>query len=229
MNSVDKSKIYVVIAAYNEGEVIANTITNVHKYFDNVVVVDDCSADATSEKAYAVGAHVLRHPINLGQGAALQTGIEYAVEHRAEYIVTFDADGQHNAAEILPMVLALRQSKSQIALGSRFLGQTLNLPRHRKWILKLAILFTRITSGGNFTDVHNGFRTMTREFCTQFEFRQNRMAHASEILNYIAEHNISHIEFPVTVAYTEYSLRKGQRSSNALRVLMELFMGHISK
>ena len=229
MKPIDKSKIFVVIAAYNEEQVIAKNIENVLKQVEQVVVVDDCSADATLEKAYSAGAHVLRHPINLGQGAALQTGIEYAIEQGAEYVVTFDADGQHNADEILPMVWALQQSHSQIALGSRFLGQATNLPWHRKWILKLAIIFTRVTSGANFTDVHNGFRAMTREFCMRFVFRQNRMAHASEILNYIAEHKISHIEFPVTVAYTEYSLQKGQRSSNALRVLMELFMGHISK
>lgn len=229
MKRMDITKVWVVIAAYNEELVIAETVANVLVYIGNVIVVDDCSVDTTGQKAFDAGAHVLRHPINLGQGAALQTGIEYALTKDAEYIVTFDADGQHSATEILPMLLALQQSDSDIVLGSRFLGKTSNLPWQRRLILKLAIVFTRVTGDIRLTDVHNGFRVMSRHFCNQFEFQQNRMAHASEILNHISSHNIKFIEFPVTITYTEYSMHKGQRSSNALRVLMELFMGHISK
>lgn len=221
--------VWVVVAAYNEGKIIAETVTNILHSVDNVVVVDDCSTDETLQNAFDAGAHVLRHPINLGQGAALQTGIQYALSKGCEYIVTFDADGQHNSQEILPMLDALRQSNSDIVLGSRFLGSTLNLPWQRRLILKSAIIFTRLTGGIKLTDVHNGFRIMTRHFCGRFRFKQNRMAHASEILNYIATHKIRYIEFPVTITYTEYSIQKGQRSSNALRVVMELFMGHISK
>lgn len=229
MKKMDISKVWVVIAAYNEEQVIAETVANVLDHIGNVVVVDDYSKDDTSQMAFDAGAYVLRHPINLGQGGALQTGIEYALKNNADYIVTFDADGQHCAAEILPMLSALQQSKSDIALGSRFLGKTLNLPWQRRLVLKMAIIFTRVTGGIKLTDVHNGFRIMSRKFCESFEFRQNRMAHASEILNYLSDRNVKFIEFPVTITYTEYSMRKGQRSSNALRVLMELFMGHISK
>lgn len=226
---MDITNVWVVIAAYNEQQVIGETVANVLAEVGNVVVVDDCSADDTAQKAFDAGAHVLRHPINLGQGGALQTGIEYALKSGSEYIVTFDADGQHSATEILPMLLALKQSKSEIALGSRFLGKTLNLHWQRRWVLKLAIIFTRMTGGTKLTDVHNGFRVMSRHFCKHFEFRQNRMAHASEILNHISSRDIKFIEFPVTITYTEYSMRKGQRNSNALRVLMELLMGHVSK
>lgn len=229
MEQMDITKVWVVIAAYNEAQTIAETIANVLVQIGNVVVVDDCSIDDTAQKALDAGAYVLSHPINLGQGAALQTGIEYALKNDAAYVVTFDADGQHNAAEILPMLSALYESKSEVVLGSRFLGHTLNLTWQRRLILKSAIIFTRITSGIKLTDVHNGFRIMTRRFCDDFEFRQNRMAHASEILDHIASHHIKYIEFPVTITYTEYSVQKGQRSANSLRVLMELFMGHIAK
>lgn len=229
MVPINNSKVWVVIAAYNEGPVIAETVTNVISLVKHVVVVDDFSGDETSKNALNSGAHVLRHPINLGQGAALQTGIQYALSKGCEYVVTFDADGQHSAQEILPMLEALQQSDSVIALGSRFLGRTLNLPWQRRWILRAAIIFTRFTGGIKLTDVHNGFRVMTRRFCDGFQFKQNRMAHASEILNHIASHNIKYIEFPVTITYTDYSMQKGQRSSNAMRVVMELFMGRISK
>ncbi|MGI0048767.1 MAG: glycosyltransferase family 2 protein, partial [Nitrososphaera sp.] len=227
MKPLDITMVWVVIAAYNEEEIIAETVSNVLDHVDNVVVVDDCSIDATGQKAFDAGAHVLRHTINLGQGAALQTGIQYALTNDCEYVVTFDADGQHCAQEILPMLKALRQSNSDIVLGSRFLGKTVNLPWQRRLVLKGAIAFTRFTSGIKLTDVHNGFRVMSRRFCDGFEFRQNRMAHASEILNHISSHKIKYIEFPVTIIYTEYSIQKGQRSSNALRVLMEWFMGHV--
>lgn len=229
MKQLDISKVWVVIAAYNEERMISETIANVLVYVGNVIVIDDCSIDETSQMAFEAGAHILRHPINLGQGGALQTGIEYALKKGAEYIVTFDADGQHCSSEILPMLLALHQNKSDIVLGSRFLGKTSNLPWQRRLVLKMAIVFTRVTSGIKLTDVHNGFRIMSRHFCESFNFIQNRMAHASEILNYLSVHNIKFIEFPVTITYTDYSIRKGQRSSNALRVLMELFVGLISK
>lgn len=221
--------IWIVIAAYNEGGQIASTIHDVRPYCPNIVVVDDASKDRTGAEALQAGAHVLRHPVNLGQGAALETGIRYALDKGADYIVTFDADGQHNAAEILPMADALRASTAMVALGNRFLGKAVNISPRRKLLLKLAIFFTRITSGGNFKDVHNGFRVLRREFAEQFEFRQNRMAHASEILSFIAQNKIPYLEFPVTIAYTDYSMRKGQKNADALRVLMELFMGYFLK
>ena len=117
---LDTSKVWVVIAAYNEAPVIAETIAQILLCLGNVVVVDDCSEDATAENAMAAGARVLRHPINLGQGAALQTGIEYALKNNSEFIVTFDADGQHDANEIIPMLRVLQESQSDLVLGSRF-------------------------------------------------------------------------------------------------------------
>lgn len=229
MSVDEKTRVWVVIAAFNEGAVIARTIAGVQAHFNNVIVCDDCSSDSTADQAYAAGAHVLSHPINLGQGAALQTGITYALRQGAEFIVTFDADGQHDPAEIAPMLSALKQSGADVALGSRFLNNSSNIPLSRQLVLGAALLFTRLTSKIRLTDVHNGFRILSREFCQGFEFKQNRMAHASEILEYIAAKGVRYIEYPVTITYTEYSIRKGQRSSNAIRVLMELLMHRISK
>ncbi len=221
--------VFIVIAAYNEAAAIAETVAGVRQVMKNVIVVDDASADATASEAARAGAHVVRHPINLGQGAALQTGIDYALSLGADYIVTFDADGQHDAAEIQGMCEALHKSGADIVLGSRFLGGVRGLPASRRVMLKGAILFTRLTSGGKFTDVHNGFRVLTRRFAERFHFRQNRMAHASEILNFIARNKVHFIEHPVTIHYTDYSISKGQRNINSLRIIMELLLGKISK
>lgn len=229
MQKLKQNDLWVVIAAFEEGTVIAETVSTLMGFARNIVVVDDCSRDSTSAIALSAGAHVLSHPINLGQGAALQTGITYALQQGAEHIVTFDADGQHDAREIGPMLNALIESKADVALGSRFLGKTKNLSKSRRLLLGAALFYTRITARIKITDVHNGFRILTRKFCESFEFQQNRMAHASEILEHIAAHHTPFIEFPVTISYTEYSMRKGQKGINAIRILMELLMGRIAK
>lgn len=229
MQADSNDKVWVVIAAFNEESVIATTIEGVQKYFKNVVVCDDCSSDDTKGQAFTAGAHVLVHPVNLGQGAALQTGISYSLKQGAEYIVTFDADGQHSANEIICMLSALKENHVDVVLGSRFLNNKSNIPLLRKIILRAALLYTRLTTKIKLTDVHNGFRVLSRSFCEKFEFKQNRMAHASEILDYISSNKISYVEYPVTIAYTEYSLQKGQRNSNTIRILLELLMGRISK
>ena len=215
--------LWVVIAAYNEATVIAGVIAGVRAAGYPVVVVDDGSADGTADAAEAAGAVVVRHPINLGQGAGLQTGIDYALSAGAETIVTFDADGQHRVEDIAVLAAALVERNVDYALGSRFLGHTLNQPLARRITLKLAILFTRLTVGLRVTDTHNGLRAMTRRGAERIKLRQNRMAHASEILHQIAESRLTYVEVPVTIEYSAYSLAKGQKLSDALTILLDLF------
>jgi glycosyltransferase involved in cell wall biosynthesis len=219
----------VVIAAYNEGGPIETVVQGALAHAAMVVVVDDGSTDDTGAVAHAAGAHVVRHPMNLGQGAALQTGIDYAAMIGAEYIVTFDADGQHAAHEILPMVEHLRATASDVVLGSRFLGQTVNMPRSKRVTLWLAVRFTRITSGLKLTDTHNGFRVFGRSAAQRVRIRQNRMAHASEILDQIADLKLRYSEFPVTITYTAYSVAKGQRVLNSVAIVKDQVMGKLAK
>jgi glycosyltransferase involved in cell wall biosynthesis len=215
-------KIWVVIAAYNEARVIGRVVADVRRRGYPVALVDDGSRDLTAEIAEAAGAAVVRHPVNLGQGAALQTGIEFALEHGADVIVTFDADGQHRSAEIASLVDALAQHGVDFALGSRFLGRAVSLPPSRRVLLKAATLFTRLTSGLVLTDTHNGLRAMTRRGASAIRLRQNRMAHASELLNQIAASGLRYVEVPVTIEYTAYSLAKGQKLGDALAILIDL-------
>lgn len=214
--------VWVVIAAYNEARVIARVVGEVVRRGYRVVVVDDGSSDGTAERASAASV-VVRHPINLGQGAALQTGIDCALQQGAEVIVTFDADGQHRAADIEPLVAALREARADFALGSRFLGQTIALPPARRLLLRAATLFTQLTTGLHLTDTHNGLRGMTRRGASLIRLRQNRMAHASEILEQIAASGLPYVEVPVQIEYTAYSLAKGQRLGDALAILFDLF------
>ena len=220
---------FVVIPAWNEEAVIADVVRSVLSICPKVVVVDDGSADQTGERALLAGARVLRHPFNLGQGAALQTGIDYALRNHADHIVTFDADGQHDVNDILVMRTAMDKAGVDIVLGSRFMGQANQLPRLRKWVLKAAIVFTNLSSGLRLTDTHNGLRLLSREAAQRLRLRQNRMAHASEILDQIAELQISLVEVPVNLSYTAYSTAKGQKTSGLFAILSDLFYGRISK
>ena len=147
MRGESEASISVVVPAYNEAPVIASVIAKLIKLKYNVIIVDDGSTDRTGEFAALAGASVLTHPVNLGQGAALQTGIEFAMRQDAEYIVTFDADGQHQATDIARLVEALQRHDADFALGSRFLGASVGIPSSRRMLLKAAIWFTRMTTG----------------------------------------------------------------------------------
>jgi polyprenyl-phospho-N-acetylgalactosaminyl synthase len=220
---VSRVQTYVVIPAFNEGPVISRVVSEVKRAGYAVVVVDDGSSDATAEEARAAGAGVITHPFNLGQGAALQTGIDYAVAERAEVIVTFDADGQHRVSDIARLAEALVEEQADFALGSRFLGQAPNLPPLRRLLLHAATAFTRLTTGLQVTDTHNGLRAMTRRAAAAIRLRQNRMAHASELLSQIAASGLRYVERPVTIEYTAYSLAKGQSLGDAVLILLDLF------
>lgn len=219
----DIEKVWVVVPAFNEGTMIARVVQSVRRKFPNVIVIDDASRDQTGEIARRAGAHVLRHPINLGQGAALQTGFEYALDAGASHIVTFDADGQHDIEDVAPMLERLRAAKADLALGSRFLGTTIGMKQSRRWLLRAAVLFTWATTGLKLTDCHNGLRVLTADAASMLTVRQNRMAHASEILGNIRRHKLHFIEVPVTISYTDYSRQKGQSFGDAFAICRDLF------
>ena len=219
--------VYVVIAAYNEQSTIAATVLSVRKRYLNVIVVDDGSNDATGEWARRAGATVLRHILNRGQGAALQTGIDYALRHGAEVVVTFDADGQHHSEDIASLIAPIARSESDVALGSRFLEHAAGIPITRRTLLRAALLFTRLASGLNLSDTHNGLRAFSRRAASLLELRQDRMSHASEILDRIRTHRLHYVEIPTRVIYTDYSRRKGQRTLSALSVLFDYFIDKV--
>ncbi len=220
---------WIVIPAFNEGSVIGDTVRAVVTRYPRIVVVDDGSSDDTWLLAQEAGAAVLRHPINLGQGAALQTGIVYALKCGAELIVTFDGDGQHQVEDVDDMIDTLLRTGSDVALGSRFLGSTVGLPWKRRIMLKGAVIFTWLTTGLKLTDAHNGLRVLTRRAAQMLEIRQNGMAHASEIIRNIAHLRLRYVEVPMTIIYTEYSLSKGQKISNLFNILGELFSGRMQR
>jgi glycosyltransferase involved in cell wall biosynthesis len=223
-------KIYIVIAAYNEEKSIVNVIKSLkNEGYHNIVVVDDGSSDNTYEVCKKQNVTVLKHVINRGQGAALKTGIDYAVLHGADIIVTFDADGQHRADEIKRLTTPIEREEVEVVLGSRFLDNKTKVPFFKKLTLKGGIIFTRLFSGIKLTDTHNGFRALSREAAQQIKITQDRFEHASEIIDEIAKKKIRFKEVPVTITYTEYAKAKGQSIFNSIKIASRLILSRLMR
>ena len=223
------NQIFIIVAAYNEASSIRSVVTQLLKEYPNVVVVDDGSTDNTDIALKDLPVFLLRHIINRGQGAALQTGIQFALQKGADVIVTFDADGQHDVQDIQPLIKPVINGKCEVTLGSRFLGQAHNIPLTRKIMLKAGIVFTRFISGINVTDVHNGLRAFSRNAAQKLQIRMDRMAHASEILEQIHLTRLPYQEIPVNIYYSQYSLSKGQSSWNALKIALQILLERTAK
>jgi glycosyltransferase involved in cell wall biosynthesis len=222
-----RRSLFIVIAAYNEAGAIGTVVRELGAAYPNVVVVDDGSHDATAKVAHEAGATVLRHLLNRGQGAALQTGIAYALRAGAEIVLTFDADGQHQPSDIPALVRPIVTGEVDVCLGSRFLEHGDSVPFGRRMLLAGAIVFTRVTSGLKLSDAHNGLRAFSRKAAAMLDIHLDRMAHASELIDQIRSSGLPYREVPVHIRYTEYSRAKGQRSSAALRVALDYLIGRL--
>lgn len=214
---------WVVVPVFHEASVVGSVVADLRAAFPNVVCVDDGSRDSSAAAAAAAGARVVRHPVNLGQGAALQTGIEFALlDPGTRHLVTFDADGQHRVGDAVRMVELLRTGAYDVVLGSRFLGHATGMTRGRRLLLRTAAAVTRVTTGIPVTDAHNGLRAMTRGFAERLEITMPGMAHASEITAAVGRLAARWAEVPVTIDYTDYSSGKGQRPINSVNIAFDL-------
>src|SRR5450759_3669773 len=214
---------WLVVPLYNEGEVIRQVIADARPTFPRIVCVDDGSIDGSGAEAAAAGAVVVTHPINLGQGAALQTGIEYALRQPdARYVVTFDSDGQHRVEDAAAMVDLLRADVADVVFGSRFLDGRTSPGLLKKLVLKAAIAFSNATTGVRLTDTHNGLRAFNRAGASALSIKQNRMAHASEIIEQVGKAGLRYVEHPVHLLYNDNYRKKGQSLLNSVHILTEL-------
>lgn len=217
------SRIFIIVPAYNEEASIADVINDLkeHGYY-NIIIIDDGSTDRTGRIARENNTLVLSHPINLGQGSAIQTGLEYAISLGADIIITFDSDGQHMASDIKDLIKPVIDGKADISLGSRFLNKDSNTPWVKKIILKGGTVLLFLMYGIMLTDTHNGLRALTAEAASKMRLESRGMEHASEIIEKIKLEKIKYIEVPVKIRYTDYSIKKGQRMSNSLHILLKM-------
>lgn len=220
----NNTDIWVVIPLYNEATVIAEVVNGLLPVFPNVVCVDDGSTDGSGVIAASAGARLVSHPINLGQGAALQTGFEFALERDARFVVTFDADGQHRVEDAVAMVERARNEDVAIVFGSRFLDDRTNPGVLKKIVLKTAVWVTNVTTRTKLTDAHNGLRVIREDALRQIKLRQDRMAHGTEIVVQLGRTGLPFVEQPVEVLYTDYSKAKGQSLLNSVNILVDLLI-----
>ena len=218
--------VFVVVPAYNERTALAATASRLLPFGYSVVVVDDGSEDNCLEAVSDLPVHRLRHPLNLGQGAALQTGVDYALQRGARFIVHFDADGQHRADQISTLLRPIVAGECDVALGSRFLraSDERQVPWPKRIVLRLGIVVSGVFTRVWLTDTHNGFRALSRDAAARIRLRENGFAHATEFLAVMRKSGLRYRELPVTVTYTEYSLRKGQKISSGFNIVFDLLI-----
>ena len=219
--------VWIVIPAFNEAAVIGEVIADVRSVFDHVVCVDDGSTDSTGEIARRAGAHLVRHPNNLGQGAAIQTGVEYARKQPgARVFATFDADGQHRVKDVAAMIDRLCAGDVDVVIGTRF---SKDQGGSRPPFLKRIVLqtATRLSPSGRrlgLTDTNNGLRVFNKKVADGLDIRMSGMSHANEFVMLIAENHWRVVEQPVEVLYTEYSKSKGQPLLNGVNIIFDGFL-----
>ena len=216
---------WIVVPAFNEAGVIGEVIADLRSVFANVVCVDDGSGDDTGDVALRAGAHLVRHPVNLGQGAAIQTGVEYARRQPgAEVFATFDADGQHRVKDLVTMIDRLSAGDVDVVIGTRFGHGVSRPPLLKSVVLRTA---TRLSPRGRrlgLTDTNNGLRVFNKTVADGLDITMNGMSHATEFIMLIAENRWRVAEEPVEVLYTEYSRSKGQPLLNGVNIIFDGFL-----
>jgi glycosyltransferase involved in cell wall biosynthesis len=218
--------VWIVIPAFNEAGVIGEVVADVRSVFDHVVCVDDGSSDDTGEIALRAGAHLVRHPVNLGQGAAIQTGVEYARRQPgAQVFVTFDGDGQHRVKDVVAMVDRLATNEADVVIGTRFGRAALSKPPLLKRIvLQTAAWLSPRGRRLGLTDTNNGLRVFNRTVADGLDITMSGMSHASEFVALVDENHWRVAEEPVEVLYTDYSKAKGQPLLNGVNIIFDGFL-----
>lgn len=219
-------KVVAVIPAYKEETTIADVLTRTRSFVSEMIVVNDGSPDATAEVAEANGAIVVSHIINRGLGAAIGTGFAAAKKRGADMVITLDADGQHDPAEIPKFIDAIKNG-ADVVIGSRMLTRT-GMPWYRQVANLLGNISTLVLFGAYVTDSQSGFRAFTSNALSKIEIKTNRMEVSSELIAEAKAHGFKIVEVPIKAIYTDYSLSKGQSFFVGIKTLLKLVLRRIT-
>jgi len=221
-------KLIIVLPAFNEASVIDRVLENLKRELllisnlqKEIVVVDDGSIDKTSQIAHKHGVMVIKHLINRGLGGALGTGLEYAKMSKAAMMVTFDADGQHDAKDILSILNPILNNRADVVIGVRNIKK---MPFDRRVITLFSSIVTFVFFGIFCQDTQSGFRAFNLKAINSLKIKTQRMEVSSEFFYGIKKHKLRLVEVPIRVIYTPYSLKKGQQNSNAVKILLKLIL-----
>jgi len=215
--------IYIIVPAFNESQVIKKTLLELKVFFDNIIVIDDGSEDKTKEIANSVGVILLHHPINLGQGAAISSGINFVKDMKhLDGAITFDADGQHSVQDAVSFADELLICNEDIIFGSRFLNHSKNIPITKRLVLNIVRSITNFILDLEHTDAHNGLKAFNKNALNKISLQIDGYGFETEIISQLKKHNLTYKELPTNIVYNEYSMQKGQSLRNGIRVLESL-------
>ena len=213
-----KKKIFAIIPAYNEEKNIANVINETKKYVDKVVVVDDGSKDRTEEIAKKSNAIVLRHLVNLGKGAALKTGCDYAVKNKAGIIIAVDADAQHDPKEIPNFLEKIK--KYDVVLAYRRLNKNMPLVlKFGNWFISKTINFLYSIK---IKDSQCGYRAFTAKAYQKLRWKASDYSMESEMIAKIGKYKLSYAEIPIETIYSDKY--KGTTVLDGVKIVFNLLL-----
>jgi len=198
-------KVIIGIPAFNEEKNIGAIVAKLKEKYDYVLICDDGSSDMTSTIASSLGAIVVKHPKNLGYGAAIKTIFNESRKIDGDVLITFDADGQHQISEIDSVLKPISEDKADIVIGSRFLGTTKDIPKYRKIGIKTITGLTNAMTGSNISDAQSGFRAYSNKVLTEIFPTESGMGISTEILIKSSKKQMKIIEVPITVSYENNS------------------------
>lgn len=218
--------IYVVIPAYNESKTIKKVIKEVRERNLNIVIIDDGSQDETYKIAENSidNSHcgsIYKHVINRGLGAALETGIKAALAKGADIIVTFDADGQHDPDDIIPVSKPIIEGKADVVVGTRDFDE---MPASKKFGNNVMNAITRIFYGIHVNDSQSGLRAFNRKAAKVLDINSRGYGVSSEIIGEIKRYDLKVEEVPIKTIYTDYSMSKGTNLMVGLKILAKLII-----
>ena len=196
-------KVIIGIPAFNEEKNIAAIVVKLKKKYDHVLVCDDGSSDMTHDIASSLGAIVVKHPTNLGYGAAIKTIFNEARKIDGDILITFDADRQHKISEIDSVLKPISENKADIVIGSRFLGNTKDIPKYRKIGIKMITGLTNTLTGSEITDAQSGFRAYSKKVLNEISPTESGMGISTEILIKSSKKQMRISEVPITISYED--------------------------
>lgn len=222
---MDKEKVYIVIPAYNEAPVLGKVIDEIRKNgFDHIIIVDDGSVDETRTILQKKEVLSVRHSLNRGKGAAIQTGFEASQLLGADMVVTFDGDGQHDPIDIAPMVRLISEGYD-VVMGRRDYREK-HIPRYKVMGNKLGNLITWIVYGLWVSDSQFGLRAYSRKAIDKIRLTSDRYEFDSEIIREIARHGFKHCEMTAHVRYTDYAMSKKNKQSiiSSIKTVLKMIL-----
>jgi len=207
---------WIIIPAHNEEKNIIKVIRETKNYIKKIVVVDDGSKDNTYDVAKKQKVIVLGHMTNLGKGAALKTGCDFAIKQGAEKIVVLDADGQHEPKEI-PRFLDALEDKD-IVFGYRRFSK--NMPWVFRFGNKAINLITRILYGINLRDTQCGYRAFTTDAYKKIRWNATDYSMESEMIAKAGRHHLKYAEIQIETIYGEKY--KGTTAIDGIKIAVDM-------